>query len=132
MKLQGILLGVCTALYGLTSVPVIAAERVPVVGNDGPDEDACGGIGRTFTMEENLTVYEEPDQYSRKKDGLPTSTLVWLCEAADEWQGIVYPTGEFQDLGDCRVSTPIASPRAYDGPCQHGWVMARNLILTTQ
>ncbi len=132
MKLRGILLGIAAILSGLTSAPGAAAERVPIIGNDGPDMDACAGIARIFTMEELLSVYEEPDQYARKKGGLPTSTLVWLCEAEDEWQGIVYPTGEFQDLGDCRVSTPVAQPRAYEGPCEHGWVMASNLNLTTQ
>jgi hypothetical protein len=132
MKLRGILLGIAAILSGLTSAPVAAAERVPIIGNDGPDMDACAGIARIFTMEELLSVYEEPDQYARKKGGLPTSMLVWLCEAEGDWQGIVYPTGEFQDLGDCRVSTPVSQPRAYEGPCEYGWVMASNLNLTTQ
>lgn len=132
MKLQGVLPGICAILVCLPSSAALAAERVPNVGLEGADADACVGVGSTFTMQELLSVYEEPDQYARKKGGLPTGTLVWLCEAADEWQGIVYPTGEFQDLGDCRVSTPVAKPRAYEGPCEHGWVMASNLNLTTQ
>jgi len=132
MKLQGVLPGICAILACLPLAVAEAAERIPNVGLEGPNADACVGVGSTFTMQELLTVYEEPDQYARKKGGLPTSTLVWLCEAEGEWQGIVYPTGEFQELGDCRVSTPVARPRAYEGPCEHGWVMASNLNLTTQ
>ena len=45
------------------------------------------------------------------KDKLPLSTLVWLCEADEDWQGIVYPTGNNQELGDCRVSSSVR--RAY-------------------
>lgn len=116
----------------LATSPVSAmqnAERVPVIGGDGPELDACGGIGRIATYEGDLDVFHEPDRYSRKKDALPARTLVWLCEGAEEWQGIVYPTGEFQELGDCRVSSPVAEPRAYDGPCEYGWVEASSLQL---
>lgn len=112
-------------------------EHVPMVGRDGPEADACGGIGRVSGLYDPdgkafLSVREEHDDYAREKDKLPAGTLVWLCDAADDWQGIVYATGEFQDLGDCRVSGKVAAPEPYSGPCSYGWVLARNLQLVGQ
>ncbi|AKH41593.1 hypothetical protein WYH_00534 [Croceibacterium atlanticum] len=108
--------------------------NVPMVGRDGPEADACGGIGRVSglyspTGEAFLSVREEHDEYARETDRLPQGTLVWLCDAVEEWQGIVYASGEFQELGDCRVSSPVAVPEPYSGPCKSGWVLARNLQL---
>lgn len=108
-------------------------EKAPFIGRDGPEMDACGGIASVFGRDsrgrEALPVREHPDEYARKKDDLPPRTLVWLCDADGEWQGIVYPSGEFQELQDCRVSSPIAEPRAYAGPCKSGWVLANRLQL---
>ena len=107
-------------------------EQVPQIGLDGPELDACGGIGSVTHFEPEIAVLEAPDIYAREKDRLPLRTLVWLCEAVGDYQGIVYATGEFQDLGDCRVSRPIAAPQAYDGPGATGWVMALNLSLVSE
>lgn len=117
-------------------IPLAAAEpeQIPLIGSDGPQLDACGGVGRVATLDTHLPVRERPDQYAQEKDRLPPATLVWLCDKNDgengeDWQGIVYPTGEHQDLGDCRVSSPVAAPEPYKGPCRSGWVLARNLRL---
>jgi len=116
--------------------PPVRAEQVPLIGNEGPDLDACIGIGRVSTLEPDLAVREQPGDYARQKDRLPHSTLVWLCEKGggengEDWQGIVYPSGEYQDLGDCRVSSPVPEPRPYAGPCRFGWVIARDIRLVT-
>jgi hypothetical protein len=103
--------------------------RVPMVGLEGPGTDACAGIARIATYEDEEPVRERPDAEASETDTLQHRTLVWLCEAEGEWQGIVYPSGEFQQLGDCQVSIPIAKSRPYDGPCRHGWVLADNLQL---
>ncbi|WP_374405649.1 hypothetical protein [Pelagerythrobacter sp.] len=103
--------------------------RVPMIGLEGPVTDACGGIARIATYDEDEIVRERPDAEALETDTLPPRSLVWLCEGEGEWQGIVYPSGEFQELGDCRVSSPIAESRPYDGPCRHGWVTAANLQL---
>lgn len=106
-----------------------AREQIPIVGADGPQSDACGGIGRVATLAPEVVVRARPDDDAGKKERLAPDTLVWLCENGGEWQGIVYPTGEFQDLGDCRVSSPVAEPEPYSGPCRSGWVPARELRL---
>ena len=105
------------------------ATDAPMIGLDGPDLDACGGIGSIKRLEPDLAVFERPEDYAREKDRLPAGTLVWLCQGRGAWQGVVYATGEFQDLGDCRVSSPIATPRVYDGPCASGWVVASSINL---
>lgn len=108
-------------------------QQVPQVGLEGPDSDACIGVGRVsrgnLPREGRLPVYPVPSDEGRAGDHLASDTLVWLCEVAGDWQGIVYASGEFQELGDCRVSTPVTTPRAYVGPCRSGWVAASSLQL---
>lgn len=101
--------------------------RVPMIGLEGPEMDACGGLARVATYEGEEMVRERPDAEALETDRLKHETLVWLCEGAGEWQGVVYPSGDFQELGDCEVSGAIAERRPYDGPCRHGWVLAQNL-----
>lgn len=125
-----LIVAACLALPA--QVAASEQEQVPRIGLDGPELDACGGIGSVTHFEPEIAVLEAPDAYAREKDRLPIRSLVWLCEAVGDYQGIVYATGEFQDLGDCRVSRPIATPQAYNGPCAHGWVMALNLSLVSE
>lgn len=105
--------------------------RAPMIGLAGPRADACLGIGRIAGGAEEQAVHEGPSEDTKVKDTLPGDTIVWLCEAADEWQGIVFADAEFQELGDCRVSRPAAEPVAYEGPCGWGWVKASSIELLT-
>lgn len=118
---------------GLSAHPVGKQIRTPMVGLEGPETDACPGIGRVNGLEPRkgdlLRVRSEANEASEVTDELAVSTLVWLCEADDEWQGIVYPKGEFQELGDCRVSSALAKPEPYAGPCHFGWVQAKYVEL---
>jgi len=113
--------------------PVEEPVRTPLVGLEGPETDACPGIGRVNGLEPRkgnlLRVRAEANEVAKVTDELAVSTLVWLCEADEEWQGIVFPKGEFQELGDCRVSSALAKPEPYAGPCQFGWVEAKYVEL---
>lgn len=128
---------VTCAMVALSSAaaghPVAEPSRAPMLGLEGPTTDACPGIGRVNGLEPRkgdlLRVRSEASDGAKVTDELKVSTLVWLCEADDEWQGIVYPTGEFQELGDCRVSSALAKPEPYAGPCQFGWVQAKYVEL---
>jgi len=119
----------------LAGMPAQATDipQVPKVGLEGPEADACIGVGRVSSgnlpRDGRLPVYPMPTDESRAKDHLASDTLVWLCEVEGVWQGIVYASGEFQELGDCRVSTPVNTPHAYAGPCRSGWVAASSLHL---
>jgi hypothetical protein len=99
----------------------------------GPESDACPGLGRIakFAPKKGdfMRIYRDAHNGGRAKDKLALSSLVWLCEADEGWQGIVYPSGDNQDLGDCRVSSTVAKPEPYKGPCQYGWVEAKYIEL---
>ncbi|MFV0644694.1 MAG: hypothetical protein ACK5NN_09375 [Sphingomonadaceae bacterium] len=112
-----------------------AELRVPLIGVDGPELDACGTIGRITGLEKErlteLPVKAAPSAEAARTDILHQADLVWLCEADGEWQGIVYATGEFQDLGDCRVSIPVPTPLQYSGPCSSGWISGHYIHIVT-
>ena len=135
MRWAAAVLAACLSPVLLPAVPALArqAERIPTIGQEGPELDACGGIGTVTRLAlgetQNLAVRDRPADEGYKKDELAAKTLVWLCDAEGEWQGIVYPGGEYQDLGDCRVSSPVPQPAPYQGPCRHGWVDARFIDL---
>ncbi len=109
------------------------AGRIPVIGLQGPDSDACPAIGRIAMFEPKkgdfMRVYTDSSDLAPIKDQLQLSSLVWLCEADEGWQGIVYPKNETQDLGDCRVSAALSDPEPYNGPCNFGWVEAKYIEL---
>lgn len=126
--------GLFLALAAL-ALPAQAAEpEVPVkVGRDGPELDACGGIGRVARLtpegDNFLAVRERPTAEAPEKDRLDPRTLVWLCDGQAEWQGIVYPKGAYQALEDCQVGGPVPAEAPYDGPCRSGWVASRYIEL---
>ena len=109
------------------AMEIPSEPRAPMIGLDGPSLDACGGLGRIGGAYRKLAVREGPSENARTSETLQESMLVWLCEADGDWQGIVYARGQFQDVGDCRVSTPVPEPRPYDGPCRMGWVLAKDI-----
>lgn len=138
MRISGrsslLFLALAASLSGsLSAHPVEEPVRAPMVGLEGPASDACPGIGRVNGLEPRkgdlLRVRAEANEVAEVTDELAVSTLVWLCEADEDWQGIVYPKGEFQELGDCRVSSSLAEPEPYVGPCQFGWVQAKYVEL---
>lgn len=134
--MRGFAAAACASLALSSAVSAHPDEepiRVPMVGLEGATSDACPGIGRVNGLEPRkgdlLRVRAEANDIADVTDELAVSTLVWLCEADAEWQGIVYPTGQFQELGDCRVSSALAKPEPYAGPCQFGWVQAKYVEL---
>jgi hypothetical protein len=134
ISIRAWLLGIGASLIAIFPLHAEHPEAHPVrIGREGPVLDACVAIGRVSGLNpdgsEHLAVRIAPHEAAHEKSQLALATLVWLCDKEGEWQGIVYPEGAYQDLGDCRVSSPIAEPRPYDGPCQHGWVLAKHLDL---
>ena len=127
---------VAASILSASPATAVEPEQIPLIGSEGPAEDACIGVGTITTLDKHLAVRERPDQYARKKDQLAPRTLVWICEKnsgenGEDWQGIVYPNGDNQKLGDCKVSSRVTAPEPYKGPCRFGWVHARDLRLVT-
>jgi hypothetical protein len=131
--------GLAAALLLAAALPAPAMAssseplQPPLVGRDGPETDACSALGKVYrlgaTGEAQLPVRAAPGPGTMETDRLEPGTLVWLCDADGDWQGIVYPSGKYQELGDCRVGTPVAQPQTYAGPCRHGWVAGANIEL---
>lgn len=127
------LIGCVIGVFAAQAAMAADGDRPVLVGRDGPELDACASVGRVTRPDPEkdsyLSVYARPDDNGGEADRVAGGNLVWLCDSDGDWQGIVYPSGPWQDLGDCRVSSPQHAPGPYAGPCRQGWVQARNLEL---
>ncbi len=128
------ILALAFSAHALPAGKASPAPRIPLVGLQGNLVDACPAIGRVSASEtvsdRDFAVLAYPGDDASQIRRLELSTLVWLCEADGKWQGVVFPKNPDQDLGDCRVSTPLADPEPYSGPCDFGWIMAENIDLS--
>nr|CAS02642.1 putative integron gene cassette protein [uncultured bacterium] len=96
--------------------------RKPVViGLAGSDLDACTSIGVT-TATANLGAGPGVEHSSIQV--LPKGTQLHLCGPMDNgrWESVVVATG---GIADCGVSSPVAAPMNYTGPCASGWISRR-------
>jgi hypothetical protein len=113
--------------------------RPVTIGEDGQRLDACGalgavqGTGRAATLELRAAPFAE----AKRLAVLPEGARVHICTRSidQRWLGVVVqptpapsmvPSGhsDAQAVVDCGISAPIERKRAYDGPCQSGWVSA--------
>ena len=75
-----------------------------------------------------LTVRAIPRIGATALDRLGPGRQVWICDsdAVPGWTGIVYAEQAGQD---CGVTSPVESPRPYEGTCREGWVASRFLAV---
>jgi hypothetical protein len=110
-----------------------AGKRMVVIGRDGGEADACGGLAKVTGLKAEgdgfLAVRAAPSVKVRILDNLSMRQLVFVCEKSDDkqWLGVVYRKGDFDDVSDCLVSSPADAPRPHKGPCASGWVSGRFL-----
>lgn len=101
------------------------AERAVRIGFDGPRFDACPGYGRVANLnpsgENYLIVRAAPTSAAGEKDRLETGRGVSMCQKVGDWYGVVYAPQADEPI-DCGTGSPVASVRAYEGPCRFGWV----------
>ena len=121
-----------TALLLMSAASVASAqgvERVPRIGLAGDDLDACLSVGQVTGLDPRgdnyLTVRANPAASGREKDRLGPGRLIWLCDEAGDWLGVVYGDGRSDGPDDCGVGTPATHPQPYGGPCRTGWVHSR-------
>ena len=106
--------------------------EMPVrIGESGPSFSACTARGTTRLVAQGdaLAVRTGPFQGAREIARLPAGAGFFVCTRSidQRWLGIVFDeTGAAQ----CGVSAPVASRRAYDGPCRSGWVASASVRLT--
>lgn len=117
----------------LVAAPVLAQPRYS--GGNEPvtlsasETDPCSlGVIVELAPETTISVYPGASEELEPVDELAEATPVWICETSNDEQmvGIVY--GAYQDQ-DCEVSSPVAEDTDYFGPCDTGWVMARDVEL---
>lgn len=94
------------------------AMRPVVIGLAGPDFDACTSLGVT-THAVHLRTGPGTEYPSVRV--LPEGTPIHLCGPMDSgrWESVVLATDEGVD---CGVSSPVADPVEYAGPCVSGWI----------
>lgn len=92
-------------------------------GKDGPDLDACGGVGKVSGLKADgdnfLSVRALPSIKGDEMDQIKNDQQVFFCEEDGPWIGIVYDkTGS----KDCGTGSPVPEATTYVGPCDSGWV----------
>lgn len=116
-----------------TAASAQQAESVPRIGLAGHDLDACLSVGQVTGLNPRgdnfLAVRANPAASGREKDRLGPGRLIWLCDEAGDWLGVVYGDDRGDDIDDCGVGTPAQLPRAYAGPCRSGWVHSRYVVV---
>jgi hypothetical protein len=100
----------------------VAAVRV---GELGPNFAACpsAGTSRHVAAGGQLAMRQAPFDNAAEAGGVPVGARFFVCTRSHDqkWLGIVvHDSGRLDQ--SCGVSAPLASRRAYDGPCRSGWV----------
>ena len=114
------------------ATPALATRPTPpqrtttpvIVGQNGPELDACGALGRVRRLNARgdnfLSVRAGPSTKAREIGRLRSGDLVYICSDNGGWMGVVHEGGKV-DTG-CGVTAPVARERPYRGPCRSGWV----------
>ena len=102
-------------------------EAVPVMIGEHEELDACTSQGEVRVTEATLRI--GPDQSFPRVLRLKHGALLHICSGSKDgaWTGVVLA----QDgILDCGVSSPVASPRPYNGPCVSGWLPSSAVQVT--
>ncbi|KQS03515.1 hypothetical protein ASG11_03950 [Sphingomonas sp. Leaf357] len=115
------------ALFNVGGEPMMPGTRPVRIGEGGPAFAACANVARVVNIsaegETYLPVRAAPFLEASEVLRLPNDSRLLVCTRSidQRWQGVVVPPASAPDT-DCGVGAPVASPRAYAGPCVSGWV----------
>jgi hypothetical protein len=124
---MGVLLACTLAVFG--SFAAGRERAVPVMIGGSEELDACGGWAEVSGLNPKgdgfLAVRSGPGTDYPMRDRLREGDGVYVCRSApgSKWLPIVYPR-RGQDPAECAVSSGVAQPVEYRGPCGYGWVRA--------
>jgi hypothetical protein len=112
------------------AVAETAPLNVPILMHGSIGDDACPEKGHVVEVgsepESFLPVQSGPGEAPFREIGrLHDGDMVVVCEKLGLWLGVVYGAA----LLGCRTTILVPVEQAYTGPCDHGWVMARNVSL---
>jgi hypothetical protein len=108
------------------ALDLVTPEPVAVrIGEMGANFQACAGAGTTRHLQpgESLPVRSAPFENAAQTGAVAAGGRFFICARSldQKWFGIVYDRdGALSPR--CAVSDPVASRRAYPGPCESGWV----------
>ncbi|MCJ2092174.1 integron [Methylobacterium sp. J-072] len=105
-----------------------APLNVPILMHGAIGDDACPEKGHI------VEVGSEPDSFLAVQSGpgetpfreigrLHDGDMVVVCEKLGLWLGVVYGSA----LLGCRTTILVPVEQQYTGPCEHGWVLSRNV-----
>lgn len=105
-----------------------APLNVPILLRGSIGDDACPERGHVVEVgsepERFLPVQSGPGEAPFREIGrLHDGDTVVVCEKLGPWLGVVYGTAP---LG-CQTTILVPVEQTYNGPCDHGWIMARNV-----
>jgi hypothetical protein len=112
---------------GEMAVPLSPGTQPVRIGEGGPAFEACNSLGRVVNLspsgETYLPVRAAPFTEADEQMRLGEGAQLHVCTRSidQRWLGVVVAPPEAPET-DCGVSAPVASPRAYAGPCKSGWV----------
>ncbi|MEG3125781.1 hypothetical protein [Sphingomonas sp. GB1N7] len=115
------------ALLNVGGEPMMPGTRPVRIGEGGPAFAACPNVARVVNIsaegETYLPVRAAPFLEASEMLRLPNDARLLVCTRSidQRWQGVVVPPASAPET-DCGVGAPVASPRAYAGPCVSGWV----------
>ena len=100
----------------------------------GGEASACSGFGRIDAGSKGkagmLAVRKGPGSEFSETYVLANGDQVWLCDAKNDWLGVVFvPKGA--QPSDCGMSETVRYRLPYAGPCNAGWVQRRWVRLVT-
>jgi hypothetical protein len=102
--------------------------NVPILMHGSIGDDACAEKGHVVEVgsepENFLPVQSGPGEAPFREIGrLHDGDMVVVCEKLGPWLGVVYGSA----LLGCRTTILVPIEQTYTGPCDHGWVMSRNV-----
>jgi hypothetical protein len=105
-----------------------APLNVPILLRGSIGDDACSEKGRVFEVGSEtggfLPVQSGPGEAPFREIGrLHDGDMVVVCEKLGPWLGVVYGSA----LLGCQTTILVPVEQTYTGPCDHGWVMTRNV-----
>jgi hypothetical protein len=106
------------------STTVSATDVVSVtIGAGGPNVDACPSVAELNTL---TVVYKGPDSGFAEVIRLKPGTQLHVCGHTKDgrWTSVVLAQ---EGVLDCKVSSPVARPKFYRGPCTSGWLPTKNV-----
>ena len=113
----------------VSAQPLQPVQRLPRIGIAGSDLDACLSLGQVKGLDPQgdnfLAVRAIPSADGAEKDRLGPGRMIFICDKAGDWLGVVYDPDPAAQPGDCGVGSPVETERPYVGRCKWGWVSSR-------